>query len=130
MLIVLTTSMSGFLIVCTTLKSCAVQSYSRASDAFGKVLVAMLDLLSTWLVLWSAVVFSPQVFYQFYRNIIKGLPSQWVVNPVSFSDFCRLWIASNASSLSQLATSLLLWIALMSGFLAWITFARAEWHKV
>lgn len=130
MLILLTTLMSGFLIVCITLKSYALQGYSRASGVFDKVLVAMLDLLSTVTVLWSVVALAPQAFYQFYRIVFNGLPSQWVIKPVSFSDFCRLWFASNADSLAELATSLVLWIALMSGFLAWVTFARADWHKV
>ena len=123
-LIFLTTSMSGFLVVCITLKSCALQRYTRDSGVSGKVVLAMLDLLST------LVALSPQMFYQFYRFIFKGLPSQWVINMMSFNDFYRLWFASNASSLSELATSLLLWVALVSGFLAWVTFAGAEWHKV
>ena len=92
--------------------------------------MVVLDLLSTMAVLWSGVALAPQVFYQFYRLVFNGLPSQWVIKPLPLSDFCRLWITSKATHLSELATSLVLWIALMSVFLAWVTFARAEWHKV
>lgn len=116
--------------MCTTLKSCALHSHNAASDVFDKVLMVMLDLLSTMAVLWSGVALAPQVFYQFYRLVFNGLPSQWVIKPLPLSDFCRLWITSKATHLSELATSLVLWIALMSVFLAWVTFARAEWHKV
>lgn len=86
--------------------------------------MALLDLLSTLVVLWSSLALAPQVFYQFYRLVFNGLPSQWVIKPLPFHDFLGLWFASNASNLSELATSLVLWIALMSGFLVWVTFAR------
>lgn len=63
---------------------------------------------------WAA----PQVYYQYYRLIIPGLPAQWVIGaPPSPSDIARLAAFQDKAALSEHGRALLFWACLVAA--AW-----------
>jgi len=80
-----------------------------------RLCTAAADIVVTAILFTVCYSLLPQLFYQFYRLIIPGLPNQWVVR--AWIDLPRLWSAlSMASSgrLAELAAGLVFWTLVLT----------------
>lgn len=70
------------------------------------------------LVFYLFVWVSPQVYYQYYRLIIDGLPAQWVIGaPPGLPRIARLLLFQDTPNLSNHAQGLLGWGLLLLALL-------------
>ena len=71
-----------------------------------------------WLFVWA----SPQIYYQYYRLLIEGLPQQWVIwPPAQPTEALKLLFFQGPHNLSAHSQGLLGWCLLLTPFL---TFPR------
>ena len=77
---------------------------ARALALLANLLVTLAGYLAVWLL-------SPQIFYTYYRLIIPGLPSQWVVGGgAALNDFAAALRLGDGDSLAMSATGLFFWV--------------------
>ncbi|MEM7239271.1 MAG: hypothetical protein AAF501_15810 [Pseudomonadota bacterium] len=70
-------------------------------------------LIVTVIVFWLFVWFSPQVYYEYYRLIIEGLPAQIVIgDPPGTEQILALVMFSGEATLSDHGKGVLFWLSM------------------
>jgi len=67
-----------------------------------------------WLFVWA----SPQIYYQYYRVLIEGLPAQWVISPLRYPfRAIELLFAQGPSNLSAHSQGIMGWCLIAVQFI-------------
>ncbi len=96
---------------------------ARLKRKFGKypVIVIGLDLVSTLLLFWIVLSFTPQIFYSYYTIVMPGLPAQWVVHGLlPFNDYLKVLKILPDATLASHTAGLTGWVLLCSKCIQWI----------
>ncbi len=121
LLVALTTAACAALVLVNIVKTRYLQSTPWVlSSALRRTITAAADLCTTIALVWGALSLAPQMFYQYYRTIIPGLPSQWVTSWITPGELLTLLQLQQATTLASLATGVLLLTLLVSFFLCWV----------
>lgn len=93
----------------------------RGTQAAPRGLRVLAALIAFWLFVWV----SPQVYYQYYRLIIDGLPAQWVIWPPRWpGEAVRLLTFTGPANLSAHSQGILGWAMICVACIGNIPFRR------
>lgn len=93
----------------------------RGTRALPRAWRVALALVGFWFFVWL----SPQVYYQYYRLIIDGLPAQWVVWPPRWpAEAAQLLIFQGPANLSAHGQGVLGWLMICVALVGNIPFRR------
>lgn len=98
-------------------------------DAKRRVHGMFVDLSLTVVLFWACVTVVPQIYYLYYRQIISGLPDQWVVQSILLpNQMGDLFVLDVSDSLADHYTGLVLWLLILNTIGVWL-YQRLVSHK-
>jgi hypothetical protein len=89
----------------------------------------VLDLSTTFVLLWGAIGLAPQLFYTLYVIVIPGLPRQWVAKRVDWVTLSEFLLLTPADSMATLLIGVMMLSIPVACIIFWLSVPAKLFHS-